>query len=130
MPSAASFYSLVIIHYSFSKGACMSLDWASLLLGIFVGGLVMWGVDWFFYGQVNDRGYKMFQRTQEKLTTAEEQLTETEKKLATSESLRQTADSELVQARADINGTQLKLDDAERKLAECRTKLSQAKAQP
>lgn len=98
----------------------MSLDWISLLLGLFVGGLVMWAVDWFFYGQVNDRGYKLFQRTQDKLNNAQAQLAEVEKKLATSESLRHTADADLVQARADAKETRLKLEETERKLADCR----------
>jgi hypothetical protein len=87
----------------------MTLDWPSLLLGIFLGGIIMWGVDWFFYGQVNDRGYKLWQRTQEKLAAAQTQLEETEKKLVTSEALRQTADADLVQARADAKEAGLKL---------------------
>jgi hypothetical protein len=101
----------------------MFVDIASLFIGIFVGGLVMWGVDWFLYGQVNDKGYARLQKLEEENEEAHTRLNELEIKLDNSENLRKTADQDLVLARADAKEAQLKLEKTEKMLSDCQAKL-------
>ena len=74
---------------------------ASLLLGLVVGGLLMWVVDWFFYGQLHHKGHGRIEELQERLEDQQQALEALERRLETSEALRHTADAELVTARAD-----------------------------
>jgi F0F1-type ATP synthase membrane subunit b/b' len=89
----------------------------SLLLGLIIGGLLMWLADWFFYGQLHLKGHGRIEELQERLADYEEELDDFEKRLATSESLRHTADAELVTARADSKQAQERIAYLERQLS-------------
>lgn len=92
------------------------MNLASILIGILIGGGLMWVVDWFFYGQLHDKGRGRVEELQTRLEALQNDLQELQRKLETSESLRQTADSELVTARADTKQTQTRIAYLERQL--------------
>ncbi|MBK8434661.1 MAG: hypothetical protein IPL28_26680 [Chloroflexi bacterium] len=92
------------------------MNWSSLFIGLVLGGLLMWVVDWFFYGQLHDKGFARVQELQERAEVNQQQLEELHRRLETSETLRHTADGELVTARADAKEAQARVAYLERQL--------------
>ncbi len=106
------------------------MDSNVLIIGFVAGAIVMWILDWFFYGRGSNAAEAELAEVKHKLHEAESTAVACREALANAKASVSTTESDLIQARADATECGAKLDSCSADLAAAQARIAELEAKP
>lgn len=103
------------------------IDWLAVLIGLFIGLVVMWLFDYWFYGRRSRSDAADLRTLRDKLTAAEQALEESQARVISVESQLESLGDELVTTRADAKEAAARAAALEAELHTTRSNLAATK---